>query len=79
LGKHIVAGASLRALQGAEERIPPGPTGATLTRTAEPRNPIVSFRVRHIGIIDRLLDNSLEGAIFRFVNAPCIRMRRGFL
>jgi hypothetical protein len=54
-------------MQGAGERLPPNPTGAALTRTAEPRKSARLVPVRRISVIDRLLANSLEDGVFGLV------------
>jgi hypothetical protein len=67
LSIRIVADASLHAMQGAGERIPPNPTGAGLIRTAEPRK-IRSSRSGEAHQRHRPpLANSLEDAVFRLV------------
>jgi hypothetical protein len=79
LSKRIAADASLHAMQGARDRILPRPTGAVLTGAADPQNSDRLVPVRHISAIDRLLDNSLEGLVSRFVNTPAHTHASSFL
>jgi hypothetical protein len=70
LSKRIPTDASLHAMQGAGDRVPSSPTGAVLSGVAEPQNSDRLVPVRRISAIDRLLDNSLDGLVCRFVNTP---------